>query len=574
MLKRLSAGQRWGLVVGIFALVLAALNLWWVFSYRDGYPFDIDEAGYTAFGLVDYLALDYGGIDAWWDAIQAQPTFAPLIPALTSILVWIHPGALNGFAVLTGFMVLLVLATYGIGLRLAGPKLGALAALATATLPGTFIFSREYTFALPVAALLASAVYALLRSDGLRSRWWSILCGLALGLMLLSRTMAIVFVPAVLAAAVPAMVIRSHGDLSRRLLNGLLLIVTTVAVAATWYVRNLGSVVDYLTDYGYGKQARFYGEQHGLVSWGRFRSVGERIVGEDLFLPLALLILAALTALSVVVVKQLAPRDTRSERLRSLAASDAMIPALVVVLGYVALMSSRNGGNGFTIPLSVLLPPLAVLALRRFPAATLPALAAFVLIAALNTVSTATVWSAASHTRSISIPGFSNSFPVTKGVPKSVFALRAQIDGPETTFDGRDEKWLETNERVAEELRRLYESNGEAPIVAFASRNRVISSNAVQLAALLKYKEGMPLIQLEAEPNNTVANYTSQLSDPDFGEATAMISIVPNTDDFPPLVSQRKAAIAARRIGLVKVERLRLPDGRSLYLWGRRPTSR
>lgn len=283
MLKRLSATQRWGLAVAGVALSLAALNLWWILTYRDGYPFDIDEAGYTAFGLVDYIALDRGGIAAWWDAIQGQPTFAPLIPALTSLLVWIHPGVLNGFAVLTGFMVLLAMATYGIGSRLAGPRLGALAAVAAATLPGTFVFSREYTFALPVAALLACAVYALLRSDGLRSRRWAIACGLALGLMLLSRTMAIVFVPGVLAAALPAMLIRSDGDIGRRFVNGALLIFTAVAVAATWYARNLGSALDYLTNYGYGRQAKFYGEQHAPVSWGRFRSVGERIVGEDLF---------------------------------------------------------------------------------------------------------------------------------------------------------------------------------------------------------------------------------------------------------------------------------------------------
>jgi 4-amino-4-deoxy-L-arabinose transferase-like glycosyltransferase len=568
MLKRLSETRRWGLVVAGVALVLAALNLWWVLRYRDGYPFNIDEAGYTAFGLVDYLALDRGGIDAWWDAIQAQPRFAPLVPALTSILVWIHPGILNGFAVLTGFMVLLVMATYGIGSRLAGPKLGALAAVATATLPGTFIFSREYTYALPVAALLACAVYALLCSDGLRSRRWSILCGAALGLMLLSRTMAIVFVPGVLFAALLAAWIRSEDDIGRRLVNGVLLVVTGVAVAATWYARNLGSVIDYLTNYGYGTRAKYYGEQHGLFSLDRFRAVGEKMVEEDLFIPLTFVVLAALAALLVAVVKQLAPRDSRRERLRRLAGSEAMIPVLVVLVGYAALMTSRNGGNGFTVPLSVLLPPIAVLALRRFPKAAVPAMVVFFCIAALNTVSTATVWSDAAHTRSLALPGLARALPVTKGVPKAVFAMREQSPGPETVFDAGDEKWVQANERVAEAVRRLYGPKNEAPIVAFATRNHILNSNTVQLAALLKYQEGMPLIQLEAEPTDTVATYLSQLRDAPFGQATAMVSILPATGDYAPVVTQRKAMTAAERIGLEKVRRLRLPDGRNLYLWG------
>ena len=65
----------------------------------------------------------------------------------------------------------LTLATYGIGERLAGPRLGALAALAVGTSQGVFVFHREYIFALPTAALLA-AVYACSAAKG---------CGSALG---------------------------------------------------------------------------------------------------------------------------------------------------------------------------------------------------------------------------------------------------------------------------------------------------------------------------------------------------------------------------------------------------------
>src|ERR1044072_6595475 len=45
-----SERTRWALVVAVGALLLAALNLWWVMRFREGYPFDIDEAGYTVFG--------------------------------------------------------------------------------------------------------------------------------------------------------------------------------------------------------------------------------------------------------------------------------------------------------------------------------------------------------------------------------------------------------------------------------------------------------------------------------------------------------------------------------------------
>ena len=105
---------------------------------------------------------------------------------------------------------------------------------------------------------------------------------------------------------------------------------------------------------------------------------------------------AGLIALAVVLVKRLRPSDGRRTELERLARSDALSVALVFVVGYAGLMSSKNGGDGFTFPLAALLPALAVLALRRFPAAFKPAVAALVLVATVNLVSTSTIWAPAS----------------------------------------------------------------------------------------------------------------------------------------------------------------------------------
>lgn len=564
MWQRLSSAKRWGIVVAAAALFLAALNIWWVWTYRDGYPMDIDEAGYTTFGLVHYLGLEYGGIQGWWEAIQAQQTFAPLVPALTSLTVYVHPGVLNGFAVLTAFLLMLGIAVYGIAERLAGPRLGALAALVTLTLPGTFAFSREYIFALPVAALLACAVYALLRSDGLRLRRWALACGFALGLMLLARTMTIAYMPGVAVAATLVILMRGPGDLPRRFLNLALLIVTSFAVAATWYVRNLDSVVDYLTNYGYGTQSKFYGQDHALVSWGRLRSVAERLTAEDLFLPLATILLIGLVALAVAVVRRLRGPESRRATARRLASGDAVTVAIVFLGGYAALMTSQNGGNGFTLPLAIFLPPLAVLALRSFPRALIPTVAALALVTALNLVSTATIWADAAHMRLVAIPGFREHLPLTKGIPKAVFGIRAEVPGPETTFQPKDAGWPRADEDVADRIAKLSEQSGESPIVAFASRHRALSSNSVQLASVVNYHRGLPLIQMVAEPRDTVGVYADQLR---AGAATVLITTSRNTGDFPPLITQPYAETAARRLGFRKIWSSKLPDGRRLYLW-------
>jgi len=66
-----------------------------------------------------------------------------------------------------------------------------------------------------------------------------------------------------------------------------------------------------------------------------------------------------------------------------------LVPAIVVVEGYLALTSSRNDGTGFVVPL---LPPaiaLVVVAALKVPwrAARTALIAAFVLVAAFNVAS-------------------------------------------------------------------------------------------------------------------------------------------------------------------------------------------
>ena len=163
-IQNLSPAWRWALIVAAGCVAMAALNVWWIATYRHGYPMDVDENGYTMIGVIDFLGFENNGLSGWWEAVQNQTPNAPLLPALTSIVLIFNPGVLQGFGVLVAFGTLLTLATYGVAERLAGPRLGALAALAVATSQGVFVFTREYIFALPTAAFLTCAVYALIRS--------------------------------------------------------------------------------------------------------------------------------------------------------------------------------------------------------------------------------------------------------------------------------------------------------------------------------------------------------------------------------------------------------------------------
>jgi hypothetical protein len=552
------------------ALLLLVIDIWWVEHYRSGYPFDIDEAGYTTFGYVDYYALHYQGISGWWEAIQHQPTFAPLLPAITSLSLHFDLNVLNGFVVLALFAVVLAFAAYLLALRLVAPRLAAFAAIVTATLPGTIAFSREYIFALPTATFLLIAVYSIIRSDGLRKWTWAAGCGVAIGLMMLSRTMAITYVPGILLAGLVPMVLREGGpSIGRRILNLVPLLVAASLVAATWYARNVGSVVEYLTSYGYGHQSQFYGAQHSLISWGRFRSVAEHMISEDLFLPMAAIILVALGALVAAAALRLRPEESRRHALRRIAASDAFGVCLVFIVGYGALMSSRNGGDGFTIPLTVLLPTIGVVALRRFPAATIPAIAVVSIVAIFNVVSTASIWKWAAHGRYTSVPLLAEDLPITKGVPKAVFASRLQFPGSEYMFQRRDGLWLRADRKLDGIIASLYGPNGEAPVVAFATRNRTLNSNTVQLASVQKYQRGIPLEQfeIEEESEDSVGHYRELLEGDEEAAPSALVTMSSEVDDFTIAITQKKAEAAAREVGFHRFASMTLPDGRTLWVW-------
>lgn len=565
--QRASSAQRWALLVAVGALILVAIDVWWFLTYRDGFPLDVDEAGYTTIGLQDYLGYQGGGLHGWWEAVQSQTPNAPLLPALTSILLLLRPGVMAGFATLTGFVVVLAFASYGIGEKLAGPRLGALAALVTATLPGTFLFAREYVFALPTAALLACAVCALVRSDGLRLRRWAIACGVALGLMLLARTMAVAFVPGVLVAAVVALLAQGRGGVSTRVLNLGLLIATAAVVAATWYWRNLQPVIDYLTSFGYGNQSQYYGDEASLLSWKRLSTVAERMIFTDLLVPIAALIFAGLLAVGFVVVRRVVDSEDRRAELIGLAGSGAFSVLIVFAAGYAALTSSQNGGNGFTYPLAVLLPPLAVIALRYFRVAVIPALALALVatITLVNLAATSNLWDSLSKPRAVDLPAF-GSLPWIGGVPQAIGAIRVQAPGPESHFDERDRRWTQVDEELADLFLPQLNSEGLPALITFASRNRVISTNSVQLASLLKAHRTIPMTQVLAEPDDSVGNYVRQLG-PEFSSPSILVTMSRNTGDFPPLITQSRAETAAQRLGFSKIRTFELPDDRQLYVW-------
>ncbi len=554
--------HRWALLVLGLAAILALATLWWADARRVGYPLDIDEAGYLSIAEKDRIAFQSEGVGGWAEEVLDQAPNAPLAPAMTSVLLVIDQGTMPGFVVLAFFLVLLAIAVYGIGERLAGPRYGALAAIVVASMPGVSNFSRMYVFSLPAAALLACAVYAVLRAERLQRSGWAIAAGAAIGAMLLARTMTVAFAPVILVAAVLAFACRPGAKRRRGLLNLGLLGLAAVAVAGPWYFPNLDLIVEYLTDFGYGERSAEFGASHSIISWDRWTDVFARLAAKDLYLVLAALVAAGLVVLLIAAIRRVADAADRRSALRDLLASDAAVVAIVVLAGYVALSSSRNVGLGFTLPMTVLLVPLALLALPRNPRAVAPVVVVVAVMTVINLAAAFTFSESLSRVRVVDVPGF-GSIPVVDGVPVAVEHVRLQVDGPETRFDESERGYLTADGELAE----TFVVRLGTPVVAFGSRNRVVNTNSVMLAGLRQYDTAIPMAQLLATDGPTAKDFAARLAEPAFGQPKVVVTTSTSARDFEPVVRQPPVEEAARSLGMRRVHAVRLPDNRSMRVW-------
>jgi 4-amino-4-deoxy-L-arabinose transferase-like glycosyltransferase len=341
--------QLWALGAIIVASVL--VNFWWLHRFRDGFPVDIDEARYVAFGLRLHDALATGGIGGFWQAWGSQHAFAPLLP-LTSVPFYAIFGEslMAAFSSQLLYLGLLIAACFGIGQRVTGSRgAGLLAAGAVACLPAVIDFSRTYQFALTAAALLAASTYALLASERFSHRGWSMTWGALLGLMVLARTMTLAFVPAQLALAV-WLVLEDPSRRVTRARNALGGAAVAVATASVWLVTSFSYTITYLTGFGYGGSAERFGSAGSRLSPGYWTRELVDAVRADLYLPLSLLLaLGLILGLSAWISSgdRARSRTEIAAALRRWSRRGSFVVTIVAVEGYLALSSSRNEGVGF-----------------------------------------------------------------------------------------------------------------------------------------------------------------------------------------------------------------------------------
>lgn len=562
--------RRSSAVTLLMLTTMIVVSIWvgahWIQNFRDPLMLDIDEAGYLRFALGYLRGLDEGGVEGWLRAVLWPSPHSPIVPAVTS-LVFAATGPSVGvsFWVPMAALGVAAIGTFALSARLTASRgAGLLAALLVLTCPSLVIYSRDYHFSVPATALLVLVVWAATESKGFARRGWSIAFGVILGLLPLTRTMTLAFIPGLLVGyGLHALAL---GVDKSRVLNAALAGLGAVLVASVWFVPSGALVATYLLSFGYGNRAVDYGPPSSVfdpTSWVYTLQVLLYMT----YVPHFLVLVAGWGGLLVKVGLELA-RSGWAICLRVL--RSPLFPLMVTIgAGLAALTSSSNKGSAFMAPLLPLAFAVAVTGLfslagwwRRASAvasvaacvlAFVPMLDARSDIADPVTIALPVVGGA---TWSSGQGEFERYYAKTTGV------ANAKAD-PVPKADRA--AWAALINDLAAYLR----DRPQQPVV-FGLRHFLINSNLLLLQddlAQLPPRRVWGIDPYQMEP--TEASYERWLTET-ASEACILLVSEGTVGEFLPGNNAAALALAAARSGFVVDRSLAMPGERRLDVWIRR----
>lgn len=555
-----------GVVVGALTLVNAA----WLLANRAHGPLDIDEAGYLAQATAATADIQAGAVIHGPGALWGGSATGPLLPVLTvPAQLVLGRTAMAGLLANLAFFVVLGVSTYVLGRRWLDRRWAVLALVVTLTAPGITAFSRHYVFALAGTATFTLALTALVRSARLTHRRWAVTFGVAVGLTVLSRTIMIAFLPGLALAGVVAWWQSPRERRRQELPNLVLAGGAAVLVAASWYVFSARAVLDYLLDFGYGSASEDYGVVSMRTAQYWLSDLAD-VVRHDLYVPLTIVlgVGSALGAWSWW-------RAARPAALGRAVRSDAFVVALPIALAMAALLTSRNTGYGFTLPLvpgAVVLATVLTSKIATDGARTAVA-GVLALVAAVNVAMTSSLLPALAEHR----VAWSNDWTeltITDGrsnIARYVAAETAYPLEADGTVPAMHEDWLDAARTTRDELRAAEAAPGATRSV-IAVDGPMYNLNLLALAGEL---DAEPALRLTAfDPGTappTVDTVAAALTDARSQGATTLVTGPDSLAWHGTVLPLDAVEAGATEAGFTRAGQVTLPDGQVVTIWAARP---
>ncbi|HEV8440994.1 MAG TPA: LmeA family phospholipid-binding protein [Methylomirabilota bacterium] len=251
------------LLAGLVA-VLAVVTVVWVSIDRR--PPESDHANHLERALRCYRVLAEHAPHPLQSILAESSFYPPLVPCLAGLLYFVLPVApLTAQAVMLAFLAVGVSAVFALGRRLLDAETGLLAAFFFATAPFVIFSLTNFQLDLPLAAMVALALYTLFRAEAFARPGWCVVLGVVLGLGMLTKPPFATYVlPAMLWSAWRAW---RGAERGRRLARLGLALLIALALTLPWYGPRLVGLPMQIVNRSF-KQAAEVGQAEALTPAG------------------------------------------------------------------------------------------------------------------------------------------------------------------------------------------------------------------------------------------------------------------------------------------------------------------
>src|SRR6266849_6613249 len=166
-------------LAGLWLAICVAAAAWVTVDRR---PPEWDHANHLERAVDCYRNLRIVTDSGAREILEASSFYPPLATCAAGALYLVFPIApLTAQVVMMGFLGLALACVYGLGRRLADVETGLWAAFFLGTAPFVVFSLTNFQLDLPLAAMVALALYALVRAEAFTGLRWSLVLGVALG---------------------------------------------------------------------------------------------------------------------------------------------------------------------------------------------------------------------------------------------------------------------------------------------------------------------------------------------------------------------------------------------------------
>ncbi len=320
-------------LTGVSILVTAAWVTLFVLRVQAHQP-SVDDYAYSG---IAYQLLSHQQLGGLISAVYHTGSTSPLVPVLAAPLVHIA-GVNGGTAVELPLLLLLVGGAYTLARIWLRPGASAATALVVGLNQAVLGYAVMLNFSVAVTGATLWSLAAYLRSDHLRRLRWSVLFGVAVAALALSRSLAPVYVVPLGAVVLVDLVVdtirrRSRPWLPVAVAAGLILL-----LSGPWWMVSGPDALHYLRNAGY-QVSSGYTYRGGSLGPSSLLQRGQYTLS-DLGWPQSLLLGVAVAICGLLAV-------FRPRKLRNLGLG---VPLAWAVLAFLLLSTSSNAGTGFGLP--------------------------------------------------------------------------------------------------------------------------------------------------------------------------------------------------------------------------------